>query len=110
RLDTAGTESIQVSDSTDGIDGGTSLTVQPGVATALFSQSVQPVDAYHSFPVTVRAADLFGNTVTAYKGTVHFTSPDVAAVLPADYTFTSADQGVHTFSVTLGSLGADSIA
>src|SRR5439155_10343835 len=29
---------------------------------------------------------------------VHFTSDDAAAHLPADYTFTAADAGVHTFS------------
>jgi hypothetical protein len=35
---------------------------------------------------------------TGYTGTVHFTSSDPQAVLPADYTFTAADQGSHTFS------------
>jgi hypothetical protein len=54
-----------------------------------------------SFNVTVTADDLNGNPLTTYRGTVHFTSTDALASLPADYTFTAADAGVHTFSVTL---------
>src|SRR5919108_5350126 len=38
-------------------------------------------------------ADINGATATLYAGTIHFTSTDTKAVLPADYTFTSADQG-----------------
>ena len=38
-----------------------------------------------------------GNTATGYTGTVHFTSSDAQAVLPADYTFMAGDAGVHTF-------------
>ena len=53
------------------------------------------------FDFTVRAMDGSGNTDTAYAGTIHFTSSDLAAVLPSDYTFTPADLGVHTFSATL---------
>ena len=49
-------------------------------------------------PVTVTAEDTYGNTVTSYTGTVHFTSSDSGATLPADYTFTSADAGTHTFA------------
>jgi streptogramin lyase len=50
------------------------------------------------FDVTVRALDPYGNFATGYTGTVHFTSTDPQASLPADYTFTAADNGVHTFS------------
>jgi hypothetical protein len=39
--------------------------------------------------------------MTGYTGTVHFTSSDLQAVLPADYMFTAADHGTHTFTVTL---------
>jgi hypothetical protein len=34
----------------------------------------------------------------SYTGTVHFSSSEPGAVLPADYTFTAGDLGVHTFS------------
>jgi uncharacterized delta-60 repeat protein len=57
---------------------------------------------------TVTAADASGNPNPGYTGTVHFTSSDPQAVLPADYTFTAADQGVHTFTVTLKTVGNQS--
>lgn len=49
------------------------------------------------------------STLTGYIGTVHFTSTDPLAVLPADYTFTASDAGTHTFPVTLKSLSTQSI-
>jgi uncharacterized delta-60 repeat protein len=52
-----------------------------------------------TFTVTAQNAD--GSTNTNYTGAVHFTCSDPRAALPADYTFTAADQGVHTFSATL---------
>src|SRR5204862_7933473 len=45
---------------------------------------------------TRRSYDL--NTATGYAGTVHFTSSDGAAALPANYTFVGGDNGVHTFT------------
>jgi hypothetical protein len=52
------------------------------------------------FSMTVTATDANGNVLTNYTGTVDFASFDPQAVLPANYTFTAADQGVHTFTVT----------
>jgi hypothetical protein len=37
---------------------------------------------------------------------MHFTSSDGQASLPANYTFTAADGGVHTFSATLKTAGS----
>jgi hypothetical protein len=54
--------------------------------------------------VKVCAVDAIDLTVPGYTGTVRFTSSDPLAVLPADYTFTAADAGCHTFSVTFGSM------
>ena len=62
-----------------------------------------------SFTATVKASDANGATATGYRGTVHFTSSDAAAALPADYAFTAADGGVHIFSVTLNTNGAQTI-
>jgi hypothetical protein len=59
--------------------------------------------------VTVTIQDSSGHTVPSYTGTIHFTSSDSQAVLPADYTFTAADAGVHSFSVTLKTAGTQSI-
>ena len=59
--------------------------------------------------ITVTARDINGNVAAGYRGIVHFTSSDPLAVLPTDYTFTGADQGVHTFTVTLKKAGSQSI-
>jgi hypothetical protein len=66
-----------------------------------------------SFSVTVTALDANNNTVTGYRGTVHFTTSDAGAgvLLPGDYTFSSADNGAHTFTngVTLVTAGAQTV-
>lgn len=53
----------------------------------------------HDLTVTVFNPD--GSIATDYTGTVQFASSDRRAELPANYTFTADDAGVHTFSVTL---------
>ena len=55
------------------------------------------------FTFTISAQDASGNLITDYTGTVHFAAlaADTRAVLPADYTFTAADGGFHTFTATL---------
>ncbi|MDQ3953007.1 MAG: hypothetical protein M3279_08610 [Actinomycetota bacterium] len=57
--------------------------------------------------VIVAAYNEDGSIDTAYRGTVHFTSTDGAATLPADYTFTAGDNGDHVFTngVTLRTVG-----
>jgi hypothetical protein len=59
--------------------------------------------------IRVTATDAYGNRVSSYLGTVHFTSTDAKASLPADYTFTAADNGVHTFTVILKTAGTQSV-
>jgi hypothetical protein len=61
------------------------------------------------FAVTVTAVNFQGNPVTQYAGTVHLTSSDGQAVLPADYTFTAGDAGTHQFSVTLKTAGSQTV-
>ncbi|MDI6793663.1 MAG: hypothetical protein QME81_12510, partial [bacterium] len=58
-------------------------------------------------PVTlqVTAKDSEGNTRTDYQGTVDFASSDPQAILPGEYTFTSDDQGVHSFEITFKTAG-----
>ena len=59
-----------------------------------------------AFNFTVTARD--GAAVDpSYVGTVHFTSSDPGATLPADYTFTLADAGTRTFSATMANSGPD---
>ena len=40
---------------------------------------------------------------------MHFTSSDSSAVLPANYTFTSANAGTHSFTATLKTVGTQTI-
>jgi len=51
-----------------------------------------------AFSVTVMAQNGDGTIVTGYRGTVHFTSSDGSATLPANYTFLAGDNGSHTFT------------
>ena len=62
-----------------------------------------------AFNVTLTVTDQFGNVATGYRGRVTFSSSDLLAQLPSDYTFTSSDGGRHTFSVTLVTVGSQSI-
>ena len=59
---------------------------------------VTPRSAGTVSSVKVTAQTSTGSTATTYRGTIRFTSTDVQALLPANYTFTAADAGVHTFT------------
>ena len=59
--------------------------------------------------VTVSAQTAAGVTDSAYTGTVALTSTDSQAGLPAAYSFTAADAGTHTFSITLKTSGTQSV-
>jgi hypothetical protein len=56
--------------------------------------------------VTVTALDAFNNAAVGYTGTVHFTSPDSRAILPADATLTG---GSGAFSVTMKTAGGQTV-
>src|SRR5262249_665004 len=85
------------------------VTVSPAAAASLRLSSPGATTAGQSMPVTVTLLDAYGNVATGYTGTVHFTSSDAQAVLPANYRFRSSDAGTHTFSVTLKTAGSQSI-
>jgi hypothetical protein len=78
-------------------------------ATTLVVSYPSATTAGTPFPVTVTALDAYGQVDTGYQGTVHFTSTDPKAVLPADYTFTLADAGVHTFTPDLKTEGGQQL-
>jgi ELWxxDGT repeat protein len=107
-LRTAGSQSVTVRDTI--IPGGdgtqTGITVNPATASRFTVAGFpSPVTAGAAGGFTVTAWDAYGNRATGYAGTVHFTSSDAQAVLPADYTFTAADAGAHTFTATLKTAG-----
>jgi hypothetical protein len=97
---TAGPQTVSVS--TDGLDPlASQLTVSPAAATRLTLGAPVSTHAGTAFNVTVTAYDPYGNVATGFTGTVAFDTTDPIGDLPADYTFTGSDQGVHTFQVTL---------
>jgi hypothetical protein len=88
--------------------GGTSaIAIAPGAVSVLkITPSFSlPTPAGTLGGFTATAQDKFGNLVIGYRGTVHLASSDAQVVLPADYTFTTADQGVHFFPATLKTAG-----
>ena len=62
---------------------------------------VNSVVSGQSAQINVQAIDNFGGVFNQYTGTVHFSSSDTSATLPADYAFTAPDNGAHMFSITL---------
>jgi uncharacterized protein (TIGR03437 family) len=107
-LKTPGTRAITATDTvTSSITGtSSSITVNPAAATTFVVTAPTPHTAGTAFNFTVTALDQFANTATGYTGTVHFTSTDGLATLPADSTLTN---GVGTFSVTLKTAGNQTI-
>lgn len=108
-LSTAGNQTITATDTVASSIKGTSgtVTVTAGAATHFSVSAPASAVSGSAFDVTVTALDAFNNTDTTYGGTVHFTSTDATATLPADSTLTS---GTGTFSATLAALGVQTIA
>jgi len=110
----AGSGSIQPVDDTAG--GGTytvagNQSCKPAPAASRYSVAAPATSAPGAaFSVTVRATDANNAIATGYRGTAHFASSDPAASLPADYTFTAADAGVHVFSVTFNTAGNQTLS
>ncbi len=111
-LKTAGTKLITATDTvSSSITGSQTITVQPAAAkSARMSGFPSPIQAGVAGNFTVTLLDAYGNVATGYRGTIHFSSNDGQAILPANYIFTSADSGVHTFSATLKTAGSRSLA
>src|SRR5207302_1377057 len=83
----------------------------PGATMLALTGLPASVTAGASSTFTVTAEDQSGKVATGYTGTVHFTSSDSQATVPADYTFTGADAGIHVFTngVTFKTAGVQSI-
>jgi hypothetical protein len=110
-LSATGNQLITATDTTtSAINGTAALKVNPAPVAATLAVLI-PEDATAGSPtkVTVEALDASGFLVAGYAGTVTLTSSDMAAVLPASYTFTSADQGFHTFQVTFNTTGSQKV-
>jgi len=109
---TAGTQSITATDTANGSltgsEGG--IAVRAARAASLtVSGYPNPTTSGQAGAFTVALFDRYGNAATGYAGTVRFASSDAQATLPADYTFTGADAGTHTFLATLRTAGTQKI-
>jgi hypothetical protein len=74
------------------------VTVADPIATSFAVSAPSTATAGTGLTVTVTATTASHATATEYTGTAHLTSSDTQAVLPADYAFTGADNGTHTFA------------
>jgi hypothetical protein len=108
---TAGTQTVRATDVATGTVSGTaSVTVAPAAASTLSVTGFpSPTTAGSAGTFTVTARDPYGNVASGYRGTVHFTSTDPAATVPADYPFTTADNGAHSFGATLKTAGTQGL-
>jgi hypothetical protein len=98
-LVTAGKQWLTASDGDRHLSGKSGLIlVQAAAATHFSIKAPESVAAGTPFHFTVIALDRFNNTVTSYNGTVHFTSSDGVAMLPANSTLSG---GMGTFTAVL---------
>ena len=86
-LETAGPQTITVTDTvTSSITGSSStIVVGPAAATHFAVSAPATATAGSAVSVTLTALDAFNNTATGYTGTVHFTATDGAAALPVEF-------------------------
>src|SRR5439155_1684685 len=108
---TAASQSLIVTDTSSSITGSqTGITVNPAAAnTLIVSGFPSPTTAGIAGNFTVTARDPYGNTAAGYTGTIHFTSSDSQAVLPANYSFSAGDAGLPTFSAPLKTAATQSL-
>src|SRR5438132_11688522 len=110
-LKTAGSQSVTATDTgTASLTGSKTVTISPAPAASLSLSGLSSAVAGTAQTATVTLLNANGTVATGYTGTVHFSSTDALAVLPADYTFTSTDAGVHQFSVTLKTAGGQTVS
>jgi len=107
-LKTSGQQTITATDATALAGTSGAINVSPAASTH-FSIALANdfVSAGTAFQFSVTAIDGNGNTVTSYTGTVHFSSSDGQAALPAN---SMLPNGVGNFSGTLKTLGRQTIS
>lgn len=104
-LRSAGSRYVGVNEVGGTVAGGAFVNVTAGVASS-FTLAGGAGAIGFARPVTVIARDAYGNTDTSYNGTVHVTSSDANAILPADVSLVN---GSATFNVTLMTVGTQTI-
>jgi hypothetical protein len=107
-LRAAGSQTITATDTVTGSITGTSsaIAVSAGPATHLSLSAITTTQSGSAFDITITARDAANNVANGYTGTVHFSSTDPQAALPANATLTD---GTGTFSTTLRAAGGQTI-
>ena len=108
-LKTAGSQTITATDTSTVTIKGTSNSINVSGSPATHFSLVAPANdtAGTSFTLTVNALDASNNVASSYTGTMHFTSTDAQATLPANSTLTN---GTGTFSATMKTPGGQTIS
>ncbi len=108
KLNTPGAQTVTATDIATGtLTGSASVTVNPAPASmAITAPSSGNTGTSHAIGITVGLRKAANTLESSYVGTVHFTSNDPSAVLPADYSYTAGDAGTHAFSVAFLNPGA----
>src|SRR5207237_15299 len=101
--------SVTITDTGASADTANTIATVADVAIQLRLNAPTSVTAGSAFALTITALEPDGDTATGYTGSIHFTSRDGQAILPADFTFTAADAGQHTFTATLKTTGSQSL-
>ena len=104
-FNTLGTQSVTATDADNGTVTGTASTLVRSTTVALSVASpIATPSIGRAIAITVTARNAQGGADPSYRGTVTFSSSGPAD-LPENYTFTAADAGVKTFTVTLRTAG-----
>ena len=105
-----GTQSLTATDAASVLTGTTqSAVVAPGVIISLQLSGTTSSVAGSLYALQISSLDAYNNVVGGYRGTVHVTSSDTNAVLPANLVFGAGDAGIKTTTVTLKTLAAQTI-
>ncbi len=106
-LNTAGNQTVTATDTVTSSITGTSGNISVSLVATHFSVSAPgTATSGTAFPFTVTALSAGNATVTGYTGTVHFSSSDGAASLPANAVLAN---GTGTFNATLNTTGSQTI-
>ena len=104
---TGGSYTITATDTVGNATAGTSAAVSVSVSPHLaITLPAGTVEATAPFTFTVNALDATNAVDTTYVGTVHITTSDASATLPANATLAG---GTGTFTVTFGTIGSYTI-
>ena len=111
-LKTSGPQTITVADAANPAAQGTEsgIVVAAGAATHFIVTGTASETAGKAFVLVIQAVDALGNVATGYRGKVHISDSAGASGLPSDFSFNAGNAGVVSVSITLNTIGAQTLA